>query len=92
MVNRKFEFTNDNFISDRASMLVDVASLYESQIIIKFENKLVNAKSILGVLSLCLKKGDIVNMRFNGIDELDAANAMEDLFKSGFSENKLLIH
>jgi len=39
--------------------------------------KMVDAKRVMGVMGLALKKGDILTMTFDGIDEVRAANEME---------------
>ena len=41
-----------------AAMLVQVASQYESAIYLEAEAKRVNAKSIMGMMTLCLTAGD----------------------------------
>ena len=62
-----------------AALFVQVASRYDSQILIECENKKVNAKSIMGVLSLGIKKGESIYVLANGKDERAALQALEDL-------------
>ena len=54
------------------AVLVQVASRYDSSIYIECEDKKVNAKSIMGMMSLKLQKGEDVTIVADGQDE-DAA-------------------
>ena len=54
------------------AMLVQVASQYSSNIYLESEAKKVNAKSIMGMMSLKLQKGEDVTIVADGQDE-DAA-------------------
>lgn len=60
------------------AMLVQIASKYDSEIIVESGEKRVNAKSIMGMMTLGLDSGEHVNVVANGADE---AEAMEDLEK-----------
>ena len=60
------------------ALLVQVASQYESSIYIECEDKKVNAKSIMGMMSLGLAAGEEVTVTVDGVDE-DAA--MENIEK-----------
>lgn len=51
------------------ALLVQVASQYESSIYIECEEKKVNAKSIMGMMSLGLAAGEAVTVSANGEDE-----------------------
>ena len=55
------------------AMLVQMASQYNSTVYIDHESKHVNAKSIMGMMTLALKNGDSVNVVAEGTDEEDAA-------------------
>lgn len=52
--------------------LVQVASKYDSRIYIELDNKRVNAKSIMGMMSLELDYGNEMTVSADGVDE-DAA-------------------
>lgn len=67
-----------------ASMLVQCANRYASRITLTFGQKTVNAKSLMGVLSLCLQSGQTLDMRLTGEDEQAACDAIRTLFESGF--------
>ncbi len=69
--------------SKGASMFTHVAGHFESQILVECENKKINAKSIMGVLSLEIAEGDKITVVANGKDEQDAINALETLAVTG---------
>lgn len=69
----------DGLKSRAAALFVQVASRYDSQILIECGNKKVNAKSIMGVLSLGIKQGDSIYVIANGKDETGAISALEEL-------------
>ena len=60
------------------AVLVQVASQYDSVIYIEAEGKRVNAKSIMGMMSLGMANGEIVNVSANGNDEDAAIKGIED--------------
>ncbi len=59
------------------ALLVQVASQYESSIYIEYEDKKVNAKSIMGMMSLGLAAGETVEVSANGTDEETAIAEIE---------------
>ncbi len=59
------------------AMLVQVASKYESKIYLESAGKKVNAKSIMGMMSLGLDNGEQVNVMAEGADEDEAVKAIE---------------
>lgn len=59
------------------ALLVQEASKYESTIYIQTEEKKVNAKSIMGMMSLGLGEGDELTVAADGTDELTAVNNIE---------------
>ncbi len=68
----------DGLKGKNAALFVQIAGKFESQVLIEFGNKKVNAKSIMGVLSLGIKQGDTVYIIANGKDESIAVNAIAD--------------
>lgn len=60
------------------AMLVQVASQHESSVYIEAEGKRVNAKSIMGMMSLALGTGETVKVIANGNDEEVALNDIEN--------------
>ena len=60
------------------AMLVQLASSYESTIYVQSDNKKINAKSIMGMMTLALSSGDNVTVEAEGSDEEQAAKAIVD--------------
>lgn len=58
------------------ALLVQVASQFESSIYIEYEQKRVNAKSIMGMMTLVLAAGATVTVTAEGKDEAEAVEAV----------------
>ena len=61
-----------------AALLVQLASEFKSDIRINYEEKKVNAKSIMGVMSLGLAEGETVSVSADGEDEKEALEKIEN--------------
>ncbi len=59
------------------ALLVQEASKYDSKIYIQAEEKKVNAKSIMGMMSLGLDNGETMVVMADGADEDAALNGIE---------------
>ena len=59
------------------ALLVQEASQYSSRIYIEVNNRKINAKSIMGMMSLNLGEGEEVTVAAEGEDELDAVDGVE---------------
>ena len=59
------------------AVLVQVASQYESTVYLQVDNKKVNAKSIMGMMSLGLNTGEEVTVLVDGADEQEALENIE---------------
>ncbi|MBQ4530295.1 MAG: HPr family phosphocarrier protein [Lachnospiraceae bacterium] len=68
----------DGVDSRPVAVLVQVASQYESQIFVESNGKRVNAKSIMGMMSLVLKSGEEVTVTTDGPDEDEALVGIEE--------------
>lgn len=62
--------------------LVQRAIQYTSQVYIEMDDKHINAKSIMGMLSLTLTKGTTFTVVADGADEKDAADGVEAFFEA----------
>ena len=62
------------------------AGEFDSRIDIESSNmdKIINAKSIMGMMSLAIKDGDSIMLVINGSDENEALDALTHLVESGF--------
>ena len=61
---------------------VQVASQYESKIYVEIDNKKVNAKSIMGMMTLGLSTGESVVVSAEGTDEEAAIENIEKYLSS----------
>ena len=57
--------------------LVHLAGTFSSSIYLETENKMINAKSIMGMMSLTLMPGEEITVVANGTDEKEAAAGIE---------------
>jgi len=64
-----------------ATLLVQTASKFSSDINLDYKGKLVNLKSIMGVMSLGVGQGADVAITADGSDEADALVAIEETLK-----------
>lgn len=69
-----------------ATFFIQKANEYRSSIWIEKEDRRVNAKSLLGVLSLGITGGTTVKLIADGPDEEDAVEGLIALIKAGFAE------
>ena len=80
MLYKELTITSPDGLKSRpAALFVQVASKFRSHILIESEKRKVNAKSIMGVLSLGLKQGESFYLLVNGKDEQEAVAALEEL-------------
>lgn len=85
MQAKELTITNsDGLRASRAAMFVQVAGRFSSQILVEKGNKKINAKSIMGVLSLGVKQGEKIFIFANGKDEEEAIAAIENLINTEF--------
>ena len=59
------------------AVLVQVASQHESSVYIESAGKKVNAKSIMGMMSMGLESGAEINVVADGKDEAEAISSIE---------------
>ena len=59
------------------ALLVQVASQFESSVYVECEEKKINAKSIMGMMSLGLPAGEEINVIVDGSDEEAAMESIE---------------
>ena len=69
-----------------ATFFIQKANEYKSSIWVEKEERRVNAKSLLGVLSLGIVGGTPVRIIADGADEEIAVNGLVKLVQSGFAE------
>ena len=64
------------------AMLVQVASQYDSSIYVECDSRRVNAKSIMGMMTLGLSSGEEVLVTADGNDEQEALENIEKYLSS----------
>ena len=69
-----------------ATFFIQKANEFKSSIWVERDERRVNAKSLLGVLSLGIAKGTQIVLIADGPDEEAAVAALEELISSDFSE------
>ena len=69
-----------------ATYFIQKANEFKSSIWVEKEERKVNAKSLLGVLSLGIIKGSTIDLIADGTDEKDAVDALVELISSDFAD------
>lgn len=69
-----------------ATFFIQKANEFKSSIWVEKEERRVNAKSLLGVLSLGIVGGTSIKVIADGADEQQAVDSLIKLVESGFSE------
>lgn len=88
MISKQFTIIAEVGLHARpATLLVQEASRYSSEIELEFNQKKVNVKSIMGVMSLGIANGATFTMIIDGPDEEEAMQGIEELFnKEGIAK------
>lgn len=69
-----------------AAAVVKLASRFKSDFFIVMQGVEINAKSIIGVMSLAAPRGTKLTLKLTGEDEAEAARQLVELFDQGFGE------
>lgn len=87
MVSREVKITNSIGLHARpATFFIQRANSFKCSIWVEKDDRKVNAKSLLGVLSLGIAKGMPILISADGADENDALESLCELVNSGFEE------
>lgn len=70
---------NTGLQARQAALFVQEANRFNADIYLEKENKKVNAKSIMGIMSLAISKGTNIKISADGSDEENAVNALTAL-------------
>ena len=88
MISRGLTIRNSVGLHARpATFFVQKANSFKSSIWVEKEDCRVNAKSLLGVLSLGITKGTSITLIADGVDEGTAIDGLAELIDSEFGEN-----
>jgi phosphocarrier protein len=69
-----------------AAAVVKLASRFKSDFFIEMQGVEINAKSIIGVMSLAAPKGTKLTLKLDGEDAEEAARQLAEFFEQGFGE------
>ena len=89
MLKKELTIENRSGLHARpAAVFVEVADRFQADIELAFDGIIVNAKSIIGVLSLGIGQGDLITLLIEGEDEQEAMATMVQLIEDKFGETK----
>ena len=69
-----------------ATYFIQKANSFRSSIWVENSDRRANAKSLLGILSLGISKGDIITILADGVDEEAAVDGLVALILGGFNK------
>ena len=87
MFSKEVEVLNQAGLHARpATFFIQKANEFKSSIWVEKDERKVNAKSLLGVLSLGITKGTTITIIADGVDEEEAVVTLVNLIASNFTE------
>ena len=87
MISKNVTIQNNVGLHARpATFFIQKANTYQSSVWVEKEDRRVNAKSLLGVLSLGITKGMTVTLLADGSDEKEAIDGLAELIDTNFGE------
>jgi phosphocarrier protein len=69
-----------------AARFVHVASSFDSRVRVTRGNRVMDGKSIMGILLLAAARGAVITISADGTDEAEAVDALCRLVEAGFGE------
>ncbi|MGM9665461.1 MAG: HPr family phosphocarrier protein [Eubacteriales bacterium] len=87
MISRDVTIVNSVGLHARpATFFIQKANSYKASIWIEKDDRRVNAKSLLGVLSMGIVKGTVITLIADGTDEVEALDGLEKLILSELND------
>lgn len=87
MLTRKLTIKNPSGLHMRpAGVFVKTVEPFESKVQLYIRDSEYNAKSMLNILSACVKCGDEIELKISGSDEEECMNAIVAAVESGLGE------
>jgi phosphocarrier protein len=87
MVKREMTITNNiGLHASPATFFIQKANTFKASVWIEKDDRKVNAKSLLGVLSLGIAKGMVVSLIADGVDENEAVDGLINLVQTGLTD------
>ena len=88
MMEREVTISNQLGLHARAaSKLVNCAASFAADVWLQRDGREINGKSIMGVLTLAAGKGATLLVRTDGVDEMQALDALQQLIDCRFGED-----
>lgn len=82
MIEKQIEVKLKSGLQARqAALFVQEANRYKSEIYLQKDSKKVNAKSIMGIMSLAIAKGYVVTLIADGDDQEAAVNGLQQIIE-----------
>lgn len=69
-----------------ATLIAQMANKFTSEITLEKDSIVVNAKSIMGVITMAAGYNTTMTLKVDGPDESEAASAIENLFETKFDD------
>ena len=69
-----------------AAMIVKVANKFKSDITLSKDDDEINAKSIMGIITLAATYQTVLTLKADGVDEAEAVEAISKIFENKFEE------
>lgn len=89
MIRKKLKITNKLGLHARAAIkLTNLASHYQSEILVCYKNSEVNAKSLMCLMVLAVNCNSEIELIVTGDDEKEAVAAIEELIHNRFGEEE----
>lgn len=89
MQRREVDIVNKLGLHARASAkLTQLAGRFQCEVWLSRNGRRVNAKSIMGVMMLAAAKGSKIDMETDGVDEVEAMEALAQLIADKFGESE----
>lgn len=69
-----------------AALIAQTANKFSCEITLEKDSNIVNAKSIMGVITMAAGYNTVLTLKADGADEKEAVEAISQLFESKFEE------
>ena len=88
-INTRMTIINELGLHARAATVwVQLASTFDSELIVRKDGREINGKSIMGVLLLTATQGSVIEVKAQGPDAADMLDALAALVADKFGEEK----
>ena len=89
MIRKKLKIINKLGLHARAAMkLTNLASRYQSETLVRYNDREVNTKSLMCLMVLAVNCGSKIELTVTGEDEKEAVAAIEELINNKFDEKE----